>query len=404
MEKSSLKSRIIMELKEKIQSGDNNALNIFLKDINGNAPLIEEIEGDLDNSLVTFIYQGDENTENIVFMPPNGMENLLQNKMERLLDTNLWYISYKVNNNIKAMYFFSVNDSLDIKCKKRWEALCNDKLNKNNITFKGNEDEEDRINSYVVMPNAKEDFWTKEREDICKGTINEHEFYSDNLYGNRKIRVYTPYGYKKDGIGYKFLVLTDGDEYINILSTKQVLDNLIAEKKIPPLVAIFIDSTSKRYEELTCNDKFCDSIVNEIIPWVRESYNISKKADDAIIGGLSLGGLSATYLGLKHSETFGNVISQSGSFWYSPKASESRDLDCWIKDEFNLIDKLPLKFHFSVGVLENKDGMIGTNLLLKDVLLKKGYNLEFEYFNSGHDYLSWGEMLANGLISVIGLK
>ncbi len=46
--------------------------------------------------------------------------------------------------------------------------------------------------------------------------------------------------------------------------------------------------------------------------------------------------------------------------------------------------------------------MIGTNNILKDVLIEKGYDVYFEYFNSGHDYLSWGETLANGLISLIG--
>ena len=61
--------------------------------------------------------------------------------------------------------------------------------------------------------------------------MHEHQFYSENLDKCRRIRIYTPYGYKEDAKPYGFLVLTDGDDYINVLSAVTVLDNLIYEKK-----------------------------------------------------------------------------------------------------------------------------------------------------------------------------
>jgi enterochelin esterase family protein len=157
-------------------------------------------------------------------------------------------------------------------------------------------------------------------------------------------------------------------------------------------------------KELRCSDTFGDVIVKELIPWIRDRYNISNKADEAVIGGLSLGGLTASYLGLKHYHTFGNVLSQSGSYWYKPESYEGDESDCWLSTQFEAIHKLPLKFYLNVGVLETKDRMIDTNIKLRDVLIEKGYNVDFEYFNSGHDYLCWGETLANGLISLIGIK
>lgn len=38
-----------------------------------------------------------------------------------------------------------------------------------------------------------------------------------------------------------------------------------------------------------------------------------------------------------------------------------------------------------------------------NVLITKGYEVKYEHFDSGHDYLSWGETLASGLIK-LGLK
>lgn len=404
MEKSLLYSRIIINLKEKIQQENKKAIQEFWEyiEVNG-TPLIETIDGDLENVLVTFVYKADEEIDNVVLIPPVGRDNILENKMERLLETNLYYISYKVKNNVRFKYCFSVNDSLDDDWEKRWDKLTYDKLNKNRLIIKDHDGKVDEIESYAVMPNADKHFWINERDDIPKGTMYEHQFHSENLKKARKIRVYTPYGYKKDNTPYKFLVLTDGEEYINILSAATTLDNLIADKKIPPIVTIFIDSTETREEELSCNDNFSDIIVEELIPWVRENYNISNKAYEAIIGGVSMGGLTASYLGLKHSEVFGNVLSQSGSYWYKPESFEGVEPDCWLSTQFKAIDKLPLKYYLNVGVLEHKEGMIGTNIKLKDVLISKGYTVDFEYFNSGHDYLCWGETLANGLISLIGI-
>ena len=396
-----------MSLREKVKQGDKEALIGFWEDVvSKGTPLIEEIDGDSENALVTFVYKADEDIENIVLMPPIGRDNLLENSMEKLLETNLWYITYKVRNDLRFKYSFSVNDSFDDDdWTKRWEELIYDKLNKNRLTFKGEDGKADEIESYVVMPKAKENFWVKERKGISKGRVYEHQLHSESLEKNRRVRVYTPYGYSKGKKPYKFLVLTDGDQYINVLSAVTVLDNLIAQGKIPPIITIFIDSQeATREDELSCNDVFSDFIVKDLISWTRKKYNISSKSSEALIGGLSSGGLTASYLGLKHSEVFGNILSQSGSYWYKPETYEGSPLDCWLSTEFEKVVKLPLKFYLNVGVLEHKQGMIGTNIILKDVLISKGYDVHFEYFNSGHDYLCWGETLGNGLISLIGTQ
>ncbi|WP_425447325.1 hypothetical protein [Dethiothermospora halolimnae] len=50
---------------------------------------------------------------------------------------------------------------------------------------------------YVVMPKAEEYLWVEERMDIPKGNIEEYKFHSEKLEENRRIRMYTPQGYKK---------------------------------------------------------------------------------------------------------------------------------------------------------------------------------------------------------------
>jgi len=318
--------------------------------------------------------------------------------MERVINTNLWYITYEIEEDVRLMYFFSPNDPLDNDWNGRFaNRLVHDKFNKNIFNF-----EDGDKGSYVEMPSAPEFIWTRKEYGIHKGRVEEYEFQSNNQVDKCRVRVYTPFGYEKGKKDYGFMVLTDGNDYINILSAIETLDKLVDSKKIPSIIAVFIDSSDeKRSEELMCNDSFCRVIAKELIPWVRERYSISKNPEEAIICGLSLGGLTATYLGLNYPEIFGNVLSQSGSYWYRSEGFSATKEDCWIGTKFKETDRLPLKFYLDVGIFEHKE-MIYANINLRDILLDKGYSIDFKWFNSSHDYLSWGETLAHGLISLIG--
>lgn len=405
MKKSLFKSITILKLEEKIKQSKDKAIEEFLCDLKEKgAPIIEELENDTENCLVTFIYQGNKDCNSVLFVPDIGLDRFKDGYMDfimqRVVETDLWYITFEVRNNLRFMYYFSPNDPLDDDWNDRFSNRVKyDKFCKTALVF-SQENPEDK-GSYVIMPKSPEDIWAKEIENVTRGNVAEYRFESKNLEDERRIRIYTPFGYKKQENPYGFMVLTDGDDYISTLSAIETLNNLIACKRIPPIVAIFVDSSVDRGKELKCNDSFCEIITKEIIPWVRQNYNISSKPEDAIICGLSLGGLTAVYLGLNYPEVFGNVISQSGYFWYNSEKYEPNE-DCWISKKFKEINRLPLKFYLDMGVLETKYKIIDSNINLRDTLISKGYEINLQWFNSGHDYLSWGETLAHGLIYLIG--
>jgi enterochelin esterase-like enzyme len=409
MKKSLLISRIILQLEEKIKQYGDRAIEEFLCDLKQKGtPIIEELENDTENNLVTFIYQGNKECKSVLFVPDIGLDRFKENykdfQMQRIMETDLWFITYEVKNDLRFVYYFSPNDPLD----NDWhDRFCNrviyDSFSKKVLIFKGENGEEDDKSSYVIMPKSPEDIWAKKIEGVPRGNVSEYKFYSKNLEDKRRVRVYTPYGYDKKEKPYGFMVLTDGDDYISALSAIETLNNLIASKKIPPIIAIFIDSTEARGKELNCNDSFCEIITKELIPWARQNYNISSNPEETIICGLSLGGLTATYLGLNYSEVFGNVLSQSGYYWYNSEEFAPNE-DCWMSTKFKGINRLPLKFYFDMGVLETKYKIIDTNINLRDTLISKGYHVDFQLFNGAHDYLFWGETLAHGLISLIGIK
>jgi esterase/lipase superfamily enzyme len=169
------------------------------------------------------------------------------------------------------------------------------------------------------------------------------------------------------------------------------------------LTAVFIETMDNRDTELKCNEDFAHFLIQEIIPWVKEKYNISNNPKDNIIGGSSLGGLTASFIGLNHSNIFGNVLSQSGSYWYKWEESDDIEKCNWMARQYESAEKLNLKFYLNVGTLETQK-MIDMNKGMRHTLVEKGYIVDYEEFKSGHDYLCWGETLADGLISLVGIQ
>jgi enterochelin esterase-like enzyme len=46
--------------------------------------------------------------------------------------------------------------------------------------------------------------------------------------------------------------------------------------------------------------------------------------------------------------------------------------------------------------------MLPTNRELRDVLLVKGYQVTYNEFDGGHDYLWWRDSMADGLMALVG--
>jgi enterochelin esterase family protein len=141
---------------------------------------------------------------------------------------------------------------------------------------------------------------------------------------------------------------------------------------------------------------------------------VTRDPQRVTIGGSSYGGLAATCAAYRHPETFGNVLSQSGSYWWTPPPDPSKPDTftpgadpSYVAQLFVNSPKLPLRFYLDAGSLElDRDGdgssILVTNRHLRDVLRAKGYEVFYQEFQGGHDYLSWRGTLADGLILLGG--
>jgi hypothetical protein len=172
---------------------------------------------------------------------------------------------------------------------------------------------------------------------------------------------------------------------------------------------------------LSCNSAYADFLAQEIVPWARANYHATDRPEQTIIGGTSLGGLQAACVGLKHSEVFGNVLSQSGDFKWKPDGEKEWE---WVNRQFAASPRLPLRFSFEAGLMEGtwwwRDLMLqqpnappansidptflATNRNLRDTLKSKGYSVHYTEFNGNHGLFNWRGTLASHLIALIGIK
>jgi enterochelin esterase family protein len=260
------------------------------------------------------------------------------------------------------------------------------------------------------MPEAPPQPWSQPRPGVEKGHVFEDRIASSILGNERRLWVYTPAGYSDArNQPYGLLILFDGWGSLVLLPTPMILDNLLAAGRVPPLVALFVDSLDQetRLKELMYHQPFNDFLVQELLPWVRGRYHVTSDPRWTALAGASAGGLAATFAALHHPESFGCVLSQSGAFALEPKGEAEPG---WLARQFAERERLDLHFHLDAGLLEvhslrqrgTGPTLLDANRRLRDVLRAKGYPVDYVEFAGGHDYISWRGTLAGGLQALLG--
>jgi enterochelin esterase family protein len=430
--KAKYESPRIKSLRAAVESGKQESTAAFWDEVKKKgAPLIEPLQNDDKNMLVTFLWKGTPDTQNVFVLWFPFTEGPDDYHMTRLDETDVWYKTLKVDKRKRFIYRLASNvprphgapegPSDDVFAMTR-AAEQPDSLNPKRWGVDPEDINPPQYQGYSVieMPEAPMQPWLAPRQGVPTGSIEKHQFKSALLKNEREIAVYLPPGYSKSAKPYGLVVLFDEHAYLGdkkygiLVPTPTILDNLISENRIPPLIAILVDNApGARSRELPCNPNFADFLNFELVPWARRVYNVTVDPHQTVVGGSSLGGLAATYTGVRHPETFGNILSQSGSYWWTPpKSSNPSDFDPdaepnWMAKQFIASPRLPLRFYLDAGSDEidlsgHDKSILLPNRDLRDVLLAKGYEVHYQEFIGGHDYLSWRGTLADGLILLMG--
>jgi enterochelin esterase family protein len=139
-------------------------------------------------------------------------------------------------------------------------------------------------------------------------------------------------------------------------------------------------------------------LAKELVRWMRNKHDATEDPALTLVAGSSLGGLASAFAAFEHPEAFGNVLSQSGSYWWSPLQEAERS---WLTRQFAQSPLRSVKFAMSAGLMEVPD-QLDTNRHIRDVLIAKGYRVDHAEFNGNHSYVAWRADFADCLTALVG--
>jgi enterochelin esterase-like enzyme len=136
------------------------------------------------------------------------------------------------------------------------------------------------------------------------GTISTQQFFSRELGRGWKYKLYLPDGYAASELSYPVLYLlhgSDGDENAWNFGFS-ILDDLTAQKKIPPLIAIAPASGTSWWVDGV--ETFESAFFDDLIPEVESKYRTLKEREGRALAGYSMGGYGVLRYALAYPEIF----------------------------------------------------------------------------------------------------
>ena len=261
---------------------------------------------------------------------------------------------------------------------------------------------------------------------VPSGTLSPKVFHTSKIYDGMKSEywIYVPAQYDPHTPA-ALMVFQDGEGYLDRDGKNpalNVIDNLIAQKKIPVMIAVFVNpgdiesapgtptfNLVKAYSEKwkrtlkdsmrstlydTVSDRYVRFLRDELLADVQSKYNIRKDSYSRAITGLSSGGICSFNAAWQMPEQFSRVLSWIGSFtsiqWKEDPAvpdggqdypekvlhEPHRNLRVWLQDGSEDLE------------LERYGSWPLANIRLANALKLKSYDFHFSFgkgtHNSGH--------------------
>nr|WP_321357696.1 alpha/beta hydrolase-fold protein [uncultured Draconibacterium sp.] len=230
------------------------------------------------------------------------------------------------------------------------------------------------------------------------GNLTKVWYDSPTLGINRRMFVYTPYGYKTSGEDYPVLYLLHGgggdeDAWSTMGRARQILDNLIEKGLAKPMICVMPNGNpgqqaaktqmleEKPFDyrnEATRND-YINSLVKDIIPYIEDHYRVIAKPEGRAVSGLSMGGGHTTSVTVNYPGVFDYIL---------PLSSGMRGEADVIDPQLQKIKAAGYKLYW-VGC--GKDDFLAyeSSVNLDKALTRIGMEHTFFVTEGGHTWANW---------------
>lgn len=223
-------------------------------------------------------------------------------------------------------------------------------------------------------------FWAM--KNVPHGMVSQVYYQSKTFGKTRRMHVWTPAGYEKmDKLPVLYLIHGGGDNdfaWPGVGHANFILDNLLAEGKIVPMVVVMPDGSVD-------TDKFTTEMMNDIIPYVEANFNVLTDREHRAIAGLSMGGLETLNISLYHYKHFAYVCPMSTGWFLGSDLYDK--WEPYLKEHAAEMNKYFKLYKFYMGGEEDiaYKNCIGT----REMFDKYGVKHEYSQMPGGHTWYVW---------------
>ena len=225
--------------------------------------------------------------------------------------------------------------------------------------------------SVLMMPGYPLSNASLPRADVAKGRL----VVIDEAWANPKVTVYLPAEYDA-GRDYPVLYTADGHQWRDFIGLPAILDNVIADRTIEPIIAVMIDSAVDRLDWYQFNPAYL-AYLQKVVDWIDTHYSTRRRAAARVHAGSSAGARAGLQVGLARPDLIANLALFSPALmappniyepYFSGRKRPDRRLDVWL----------------SAG---SHEGYIQADARLMETYLRKvGVAVTAAYTHEGHSF------------------
>jgi len=246
----------------------------------------------------------------------------------------------------------------------------------------------DFLNSEAAMPRFTMSPYSIFRAGIAHGTTDTLQFKSrDTAIAARRIRVYLPPGYA-DLKNLPVVYVHDGETAFQFIFFATIIDNLIADGRIPPIMAVFVPPVDRRGEYSGLRiPSFVRAFCDELVPMIDRSFRTSRRAKNRAVMGISSGGHIALTLAVARSDCFGCVAAQS------PEITPFLRTSLMMRQQMSPIPRT-MKIWIDCGTNDIIEGVWDLRRFTREFsqdLTRYGIAHRYREVHDGHDWANWRE-------------
>jgi len=236
------------------------------------------------------------------------------------------------------------------------------------------------------------------------GAVASVHYWSVALQVKRRAHVYTPPGYEKGRAArYPVLYLVHGagdndDSWTSIGHAHHILDRLIAEGKVRPMIVVMPDGhipDQTSGMDLSRHDFGLD-LTRDLIPLIDKAYRTISTADARAMAGLSMGGSHTIREGLVRPDTFHWIgIFSMGIGIGSATGVNPKAIEAYASENAAALSKAGKSMRLVYYAMGKEDFLYSSVGPTRAVFDRFGIANTYHESAGGHTWMNWRDYLAD---------